>query len=226
MVCKILEPSKESRVFNYKNPWVSSVLGLLSEIANNNIKMSLKCEIQLLFKHLEIESTVRTSKLLRQPCLKIQQLPDYIQIDSKSLGVYQESVDLRILVAQAVESAIKDIIQPVLNRSVTQALITTRELTLKDLCYEPDELKVLKSVHLMVQELAGSLALITSRDPFRQSLQNHLKDLLDQILVLDDSDKDKIVSITTNDNLDLGCALIKKAVREKAIEDANNDIVI
>lgn len=45
LVCKILEPSKDSQVFNYKNPWLSAVLGLLQEIAQNNIKMSLKCEI-------------------------------------------------------------------------------------------------------------------------------------------------------------------------------------
>lgn len=34
------------------------------------------------------------------------------------------------------------------------------------------------------------------------------------------------MQICSNDNLDLGCALIKKAVREKAIEDSNNDTVI
>ena len=44
--------------------------------------------------------------------------------------------------------------------------------------------------------------------------------------MLEEKEKDKIVQICANDNLDLGCALIKKAVREKAIEDSNNDTVI
>jgi CCR4-NOT transcription complex subunit 1 len=44
--------------------------------------------------------------------------------------------------------------------------------------------------------------------------------------MLEEKEKEKIVQICANDNLDLGCALIKKAVREKAIEDSNNDTVI
>lgn len=43
---------------------------------------------------------------------------------------------------------------------------------------------------------------------------------------MDEKEKEKIVQICSSDNLDLGCALIKKAVREKAIEDSNNDTVI
>ena len=48
------------------------------------------------------------------------------------------------------DAAIQDIIPPVISRSVTIALITTRELALKDFCLEPDEKKVLKGTHLMV----------------------------------------------------------------------------
>ena len=50
--------------------------------------------------------------------------------------------------------------------------------------------------------------------------------MIDQQTILDNKEKDKIVQICSVDNLDLGCALIKKAVREKAVEDSNNDTVI
>jgi CCR4-NOT transcription complex subunit 1 len=77
--------------------------------------------------------------------LKISQLPDYITIDSTNLGPYiREGLDLKLLVAQAVEQAIRDIIPPVISRSVTIALITTRELALRDFSSEPDETKVLR----------------------------------------------------------------------------------
>lgn len=62
---------------------------------------------------------------------------------------------------------------------MTIALITTRELSLKDFAMEPDEKKVLKGTHLIVQNLSGSLALITSREPLKLSLCNHLREYLD-----------------------------------------------
>eukprot|EP01015_Nassula_variabilis_P028765 TRINITY_DN6055_c0_g1_i1.p1 TRINITY_DN6055_c0_g1~~TRINITY_DN6055_c0_g1_i1.p1 ORF type:complete len:100 (+),score=35.78 TRINITY_DN6055_c0_g1_i1:63-362(+) len=57
------------------------------------------------------------------------------------------------------------------SRSVTIAIITTRELALKDFASEPDEQKLMKGTKLIVQNLAGSLALVTSREPLKQSLQ-------------------------------------------------------
>ena len=74
--------------------------------------------------------------------LKIAQLPEYITINQKVLAPYiTENLNLKMIVAQAVENAIKEIITPVISRSVTIALITTRELALKDFAFEPDEKK-------------------------------------------------------------------------------------
>lgn len=102
-------------------------------------------------------------------------------IDTKNLSQYiNEGINLKQIVAKAVDLAIQDIIPPVISRSVTIALITTRELALKDYSLEPDEKKVLRGTHLMVQKLSGSLALVTCREPLRMSLNNHLKQLLDQ----------------------------------------------
>lgn len=56
LVCKILEGAKDSVVFKPKNPWMGSLLSLLSEIHNLDLKISLKCEIQLLLKELNIVS--------------------------------------------------------------------------------------------------------------------------------------------------------------------------
>jgi CCR4-NOT transcription complex subunit 1 len=120
----------------------------------------------------------------------------------------------------AVDASIQQIIPPVISRSVTIALITTKELALKDFCLEADEKKVLRGTHLMVQKLSGSLALVTCREPLRQSLNINLRKLLDETNLEEDS-KDKIMHIASVDNLDLGCSLIKKAVMEKALEDVN-----
>ena len=80
----------------------------------------------------------------------------------------------------AVDNSIVEILPPVVDRSVTIALITTRELVLKDFAYDGDSKRVLKAADLIVQNLAGSLALVTCREPLRVSLTTNLKKIFDQ----------------------------------------------
>ena len=87
---------------------------------------------------------------------------------------------MRRLVGSAVDNSIVEILPPVVDRSVTIALITTRELVLKDFAYDGDSKRVLKAADLIVQNLAGSLALVTCREPLRVSLTTNLKKIFDQ----------------------------------------------
>lgn len=61
------------------------------------------------------------------------------------------------------------------DRSVTIALITTKELVLKDFAFDPSAEKVLKAAELIVHNLAGSLALVTCREPLKMQLAGNLK---------------------------------------------------
>jgi len=108
---------------------------------------------------------------------------------------------------------------------VTIALITTKELVLKDFALESDEKKFIVGAKLIIENLAGNLALVTSRDPLKLSFQQTLKQYLDDFKI-DDSIKENIIHHASVDNLDLGCALIKKAVIEKAMEDVQQDPVL
>src|SRR5271170_2918862 len=67
------------------------------------------------------------------------------------------------------------IILPVVERSVTIAGISTRELVMKDFATEPNEEKMRKAGHLMAQKLAGSLALVTCKEPLKSNLGLHLR---------------------------------------------------
>lgn len=82
---------------------------------------------------------------------------------------------LRSVVGKAVDNSIVEILPPVVDRSVTIALITTRELVLKDFAYDSNYEKVLTAADLIVQNLAGSLALVTCREPLKMSLTTNLK---------------------------------------------------
>lgn len=107
-----------------------------------------------------------------------QILPNVV-IQEESLLILQRTFkisesDLRKIIAESVESSINDILPPVVTRSVTIALITTRELVLKDFAYDGDIQKLTDAVDNIVQNLAGSLALVTCREPLRISLTDYL----------------------------------------------------
>lgn len=75
-----------------------------------------------------------------------------------------------------------------------------------------------KAAHLMVSSLAGSLALVTCKEPLRVSIGNHVRSLLGQANV-EASAMDQVVQSCATDNLELGCMLIEKAATEKAMRD-------
>jgi CCR4-NOT transcription complex subunit 1 len=128
----------------------------------------------------------------------------------------------------AVDRAIREIIQPVVERSVTIACITTKEIVTKDFAMESDEAKLRKAGQLMVANLAGSLALVTCREPLRSSISSHLRQLLtaavENTSKLGEQEQTAIeqcVQICSTDNLELGCRLIEKAATEKAVRDVD-----
>lgn len=67
---------------------------------------------------------------------------------------------------------------PVIERSVTIAGISTRELVTKDYALEVNEEKMRKAAQLMAQNLAGNLAMVTCKEPLRSNMITHLRLML------------------------------------------------
>jgi CCR4-NOT transcription complex subunit 1 len=141
------------------------------------------------------------------------------------------SASLKRSVPIAVDRAIREIIQPVVERSVTIACITTKEIVTKDFAMESDENKMRKAGQLMVANLAASLALVTCREPLRSSVSTHLRQLLtanaggaDKLNEQEQNIIEQCVQICATDNLELGCMLIEKAATEKAVRDVDEDL--
>ncbi|KAL8007311.1 putative CCR4-Not complex component, Not1, MIF4G-like domain superfamily [Plasmopara halstedii] len=130
------------------------------------------------------------------------------------------NVNLRRLVPLAVDRAIREVISPVVERSVTIACITTRELILKDFASESDDTKMRKAAHLMVASMSGSLALITAKEPLRNAIGTHLRALL-PTSAGDPQQLEHVIQVCSNENTDLGCMLIEKASSEKAMRDVD-----
>ena len=165
------------------------------------------------------------------------------QVQGSPLSTHISADLLKRLVPIAVDRAIREIIQPVVERSVSIACITTKAIVTKDYAMEADENKMRKASQLMVANLAGSLALVTCREPLHTSISTHLRTLLMNALKLSlsgnasastaadvqlqDQEKlalDQCVAICSTENLELGCMLIEKAATEKAVRDMDESI--
>lgn len=82
---------------------------------------------------------------------------------------------------KAVEESIEEILKPVVDRSVTIALITTKELVLKDFAFDSDCDRISEASEHIIQSLAGSLALVTCREPLRIQMNKYLRESLKEL---------------------------------------------
>jgi len=194
--------------------------------ANNALNISLE--------------SARTQSSGDEEATLIPNLASYVTVNQSLNELLQQSAQagtlaslnpaaLKRAVPIAVDRAIREIIQPVVERSVTIACITTKEIVTKDFSMESDENKMRKAGQLMVANLAGSLALVTCREPLRTSVSTHLRQLLTpnasgsngKLTEQEQNVIEQCVQICATDNLELGCMLIEKAATEKAVRDVD-----
>ncbi|KAK1759683.1 CCR4-Not complex component, Not1-domain-containing protein [Echria macrotheca] len=123
---------------------------------------------------------------------------------------------LHEIVRQALTRALQEIIQPVVDRSVTIAAISTQQMIHKDFATEPDENRVRNAAINMVKSTAGSLALVTSKEPLRANFTNYLRNLSSE---LPQGLPEGIIMLCVNSNLDLASSVIEKSAEERAIPE-------
>lgn len=109
----------------------------------------------------------------------ITELPRFLVFHSDAIP-FNTNTTLKRIVHVAVERAIREIVVPVVERSVTIAGISSRDLITKDFATEGNEEKMRKAAHLMVQNLAGNLATVTCKEPLRTSITTNVRALLQQ----------------------------------------------
>ncbi|KAG8391589.1 hypothetical protein BUALT_Bualt01G0203200 [Buddleja alternifolia] len=142
---------------------------------------------------------------------------------NKKLQAYGLHLHFQSVLPIAMDRAVKEIVSSIVQRSVSIATQTTKELVLKDYVMEPDETLIRNAAHLMVARLAGSLAHVTCKEPLRGSISVQLRSSL-QGLSISSELLEQAVQLVTNDNLDLGCVLIEQAATEKAVQTIDGEI--
>ena len=158
---------------------------------------------------------------------KISQLNNYVNeifslIKMRCVPSIINQQELVKILTQALSSSISEIISPVVERAVNISLVTTKELVIKDLMFEMDEKKFQIAATNCIKSLAGSLALITCKEPLRIGYNQQLKDALLK-KKLDPEFIEIVTNQSNNDLLDIGCSYIHNYVIQKAIEKIQND---
>ena len=147
----------------------------------------------------------------------IAALPEYL-VFSSEYPIFTAPT-LKRIVHHSIDRAIREIINPVVERSVTIAGISSRDLVQKDFGMEGDASRMRHSAHLMVQNLAGNLAIVTCKEPLRTAMITNVRSMLSQNGFTEDNMPDAMIAGVVNDNIDAGCSVIKKAAMEKAAKD-------
>ncbi|XP_020519676.1 CCR4-NOT transcription complex subunit 1 isoform X1 [Amborella trichopoda] len=167
-------------------------------------------------------SPAQTPFPVSQLSMPTQNIGTYIVVNPK-LNALGLQLQFQRIVPVALEQAVRDITSPVVERSVTIACMTTRELVLKDYALEADESRIHNSANMMAGCLAGSLAHVTCKEPLRIAMSNKLRVLLQPYVTTELLEQ--AVQLVTNDNLDLGCVIIEQTAVEKALRELDDIFV-
>ncbi|CAO3672991.1 unnamed protein product [Umbelopsis ramanniana] len=137
-----------------------------------------------------------------------------------ALTVFAGQNTIKLTIASIVSDVLREIGEPVIARSSSVAALSAKELLCKDFASEPDEASLRTAGDAMVKSLAGNLALVTSKEPVRNSLlENVHAELLQHGMPA--ADAKEVALIFVSDNLDTVCAFIEKASVDKACEELN-----
>lgn len=166
----------------------------------------------------EIPDDSAQNAYLRRVDELVSQLPDKINF-GPAHAMFQSNATLKRIVLVSIDKAVRELINPVVERSVTIAGISSRDLLLKDFGMEGDENKLRMSAHLMVSKLAGSLALVSCKEPLRTSMTKTMRESMLTSGFTEETLPEQAVSDVIGANLDVACSIIKTAAQEKAIND-------
>jgi len=130
--------SQHKDIFRSSNPWLGRILGTLNEIEEKlkEDHANTKSEIKGFF----INTDVKKSSLFSIPNLVgsnefplISRLPEYIILSEEMHSYYKsKGVDLKMIITKAVDDSIQEIVEPVIDRAVKIAIVTAKQLILKD----------------------------------------------------------------------------------------------
>ena len=242
IICHLLLPLRTSQFFTIEIPYIQGLLDILMEIQRQpQAVQSYIQPIERLFMGLQIDTKKiqfefghlkkGLSKMLNsktQNLFKIQTLPERVIFSEPLL----RNIDPQLIpmakqcLAIAIDLSINDIIKPVLDRSVSNTLETTREMVLKDFIYENNLEKIMGAAEKLISNLTWNLAMVTCREPLRIQIYQNLFGVFVQQNKIPGLDNKNAIDILASDNLQVACQVIQQAVITDALERLHKDHIL
>ena len=124
----------------------------------------------------------------------------------------------------ALQNSINEILSSVADRAINISYATTKELIFKDFAYEPCENKMKIATSSCMKSLAGSLAMVTCKEPLRTAFINNLKENFIKKSLDSENNMNIISKIpTSSEILEIGCVYIQNFVIKRALEKIDKD---
>ena len=224
----------ESILYKPQNPFIQSLLDLCRELSMvSSVTHASKNYILLAFRKVSMKDKDchnfrfidRHSDQLSLKSQKNSNLPSAIIIDKSFLVQLnvQQINQIRQLVLKAIVDSVKTVTKPVLERSVKNAILTTRLLCKKDLVNEGDEKNFEKAAQAMVKNLAGNLALVTCKEPLRSQITQKLAANLWEFSGENQKMYEMIRKSIPEKNLNLACEMVYRRVIYDAMDQIGSD---
>lgn len=155
----------------------------------------------------------------QQQSQQVQQPSQQVQAFDNLLGetVFVTHPALKRIFQLSLAKAVKDLLPPLVHRTNTVCVVTTKALIQKDFAFEVDETKFRKAYINTIRHFADHLIIASSADLVRDTIQSNIHQYL-QVYVNDAAFAEQI-PIAVNDNLNLALSIIQKATIEKAVSD-------
>ncbi|KAI8975394.1 CCR4-Not complex component, Not1-domain-containing protein [Mycotypha africana] len=122
-----------------------------------------------------------------------------------------------------VSEAFLEVVPPIILTSANVAAVSTKEMVLKDFQTEPDESRLQRAAHAMVQPLACSLSVVSCKEPLCSGIISVIITHLTQ-QGLPEQLADEIATTIADENIELLCLFIDQLTKIKALEDVDRGL--
>ncbi|KAL4601485.1 CCR4-NOT transcription complex subunit 1-like, partial [Arapaima gigas] len=151
--------------------------------------------------------------------LSLSCLAPHININP-GIPLLQAHPHLKQCVRQAIERAVQELVQPVVDRSIKIAMTTCEQIIRKDFALDSEESRMRVAAHHMMRNLTAGMAMITCKEPLLVSIANNLKSSFVAAFRNPGPQQRDMIEEAANrvaqDNCELACCFIQKTAVEKA----------
>ncbi|KAI9476483.1 MAG: CCR4-Not complex component, Not1-domain-containing protein [Benjaminiella poitrasii] len=166
--------------------------------------------------------SIPTSQDLRQE-IDITPILAKLQINPAIAQLMMQYPIIKSTIYAGVSEAFYEVVTPIIVTSANIAAVSTKEMVLKDFATEPDEARLQRAAHAMVQPLACSLSVVTCKEP----LCNGIISVISNNLIqngLPEQLAEEIASTIANENMELLCIYVDQLTKIKALEDIDRSL--